>query len=457
MRVGAKGPTQAPGRQEEAKAKGRSEAGRLDTVERGPGTGHEAPKVGKAAAFEVGRSPLGLSGLKAPRAVFEAIERAVAGVKTMDELTARVTELGFGLALTQPEEKTRFLRGSLELDVRSYALADFAAFSLDLDGPRGFEAKAGLLEGVVIPKPQLDGIRAKYDETLEEFGRALEAAGSKSLPTTLDNLKDFLELGLSKDDRAKERAQDAEIEAALGKIATELKLLEGTKAAPRGVIVYVDGPDGAGKSSTGAIVMKALASADFEIRAEAFKAPTAEERGQHWLKRFERGVPDAGQAVYWDRGPAGDAAYGQPDSARQKRMARDLAKFEKDLQKQGVLFFKLELFADGDKQAETFGKRIARREIASRITQNLAARGTLDEVKANGLEGIRGKIDADDVSALAKFDEVQARFENFAKISGESVGAGPWHLVDASKRHAARLEVISGMRRALAEFTETRA
>ncbi|MBI2375295.1 MAG: hypothetical protein HYV07_14970 [Deltaproteobacteria bacterium] len=458
MRIGAKGPLDAPGLdglERVARREAPKSRAEKDGSVRAPAM---APRVAAKAPFDLASSPVSIGRLdtKSPRAVFEAVTRALGGVKTASELEARLTTLGFGLAMGQPEGKTRFLRGPLELDVRSFELADFSAFSLDLDGPKKFEMKAGILEGVVIPKEQLDGIRTKYESTLETFGSAAEKRGSKPLPTNLDALKEMLDAGAAKEEREKELEQDAEINERLGALAKDLTELAGTKGAPKGVIVYVDGPDGAGKSSTGAIVMRALASAGFEIRAEAFKAPTAEERAQHWLARFERGVPSEGGAVYWDRGPAGDAAYGKPDTRRQREMAKDLGQLEAKLSRDGILLFKLELYADADKQAETFGKRLARREIASRISQHLSAQGKLDETRANGLELIRGKIDSDDVRALASFDEVQERFERFAALSGSAKGAEKWHLVDATKRHGARLEVIEAMRDAVARFAERR-
>lgn len=39
--------------------------------------------------------------------------------------------------------------------------------------------------------------------------------------------------------------------------------------------------------------------------------------------RFERGVPEVGEAVFWDRGTAGDVVYGNPPANTAKAMCKE--------------------------------------------------------------------------------------------------------------------------------------
>jgi polyphosphate kinase 2 (PPK2 family) len=287
----------------------------------------------------------------------------------------------------------------------------------------------------------------RFDSTLEAFTEALDHRGKKPLPTEFEALKRFIEGGQSAKDQAKEAAQDAEVAAALAGLQAQIEALQAQGRAPRAVVVYVDGPDGAGKSSTGAIVMRALEAAGYAPGSVSFKAPTAEERGQHWLQRFrDRGVPSGQmQAMFWDRGPAGDTVYAKRSYAEVSKMAGEVKKLEKELAEDGVLLFKLHLWAAPEKQAETFGKRYARREDAQQIAATLEKTGKLTPEIQASLDAIAGKIDGDDLRALVTFDDVQSKFTRFSKLIGAKI-------LDATKRHPARLSVIESFGEALAKF-----
>ena len=120
-------------------------------------------------------------------------------------------------------------------------------------------------------------------------------------------------------------------------------------------------------------------------------------------------------------------------------MGREFSEFEAELREDNVLVMKIELFASLDKQADTFGKRLGRQFIAENIRAELKKAGNLSQVADEGLQQIMTKVDDDDFRALANFDQIQASFLRFAEVSGET---SPWAVVDATKRHKARLKII---------------
>eukprot|EP00956_Cyclotella_meneghiniana_P015410 scaffold23591_cov52-Cyclotella_meneghiniana.AAC.1 len=58
--------------------------------------------------------------------------------------------------------------------------------------------------------------------------------------------------------------------------------------APKGVILYFEGLDCSGKSSTGGLVQAALENAGYTVGMRQYnRPPTAEQRAQPWMDRFE--------------------------------------------------------------------------------------------------------------------------------------------------------------------------
>lgn len=393
---------------------------------------------------------------EAPKAaeLWRATTEALRGLLA-EEVKPALLGLGFEPMLPSKDAAggARFRYGSLELTVEAQSLGQEPALFVALEDHAAARksrrvGEAHCVGPAVLSPATFAGIKARYEEDMAVFEAALAKAKGQTLPTDLAGLKALAALGQSTKKQKKEAARAAEVAQAQAQLTHRLEALAAKGAAPRGIIVYVEGPDGAGKSSTGAIVMKALEEAGYGPRGEVFKAPTEAERKQHWLKRFERGIPKQGEVVFWDRGPAGDAVYGKPSVGKRAVMAKELKSFERDLAEEGILLFKLELFASPEKQAETFGKRLARQAMAGHIRDTLAARGELDAKKRAGLEAIAGKIDGDDFRALEKYEEVQAGFLGFV----EATEPNSWHVVDATKRHAARLEIIDRFGDALEQF-----
>jgi len=420
---------------------------------RGPVVAPGPKAVGPGAAlFAPGMSAPSGDVKRIHREVQDAL-RALTPKSSAADLKAALGKLGFKPAGVE-DGTVRFTRGKAQVDLRPFAIGGLPAAELEVSRRGADESKRGVyFQGTVFKPKQWAAFQERYQTEVARFVRAVRS-GEAPLPDDLDELKAFLTLGMPAAERAKEAAQDAEIQASLDVLSARLRDMKAAGTAPRGVVVYVAGPDAAGKTSTGGIITRALEAAGYAGRSCSFKAPSAEERAQHWLKRFERGVPSDGEVVFWDRGPAGDSVYGPADDARAKVMGAEFDAFEADLRAQGILLVKVELSADPMKQAATFGKRLARQHIAARLESALAAQGLLAGEAQAGLLEVKGKLDTADFDAFERYEDVQARFLRFVDASG---AAEPWMVIDASKRHAARLALLDGFGAALERFTDRKA
>jgi hypothetical protein len=373
--------------------------------------------------------------------LWRKIDEALVGQSSLEAAIGQLSLLGFKLHSSKDGD-AELRKDGFKLELDSKRIGAHTALKVELEGPeKGGKKpkKEGVaVEGTILPPELWHTMKARVEATMDEFASGLKLLGKDPLPTSFDGVKALIDSGRGAKVKQKEAVQDAQIAAALAELQAKIEDMKAKGIAPKKVVVYVDGPDGAGKSSTGAIVLQALAAAGYTTSAVPFKAPTAEERSQHWLKRFkDNGVPQGEfQAVLWDRGPAGDTVYGPRTPAEVAKMADEFKNMEQDLAKDGVLMLKLHIFADPEKQAETFGKRLGRQAVADEIEGRLIKAGKLTEVGKNQLDVVRHKIDGDDFRALVRFAEYQAKFKRFSKAAG-------MRMIDATKRHDARLEIIS--------------
>ncbi len=423
--------------------------------------GAAPPSLGGAVRAPSGAVAIPAVGGRPKADTFESqwkqLEATFASAKpdTLEAAIGALGALGFTVASAK-SDRAKLRRGSFELKLEAESLGAQPALRMELEGPEKAGAKGGkkterdavVVGGALIPEKLYARMEDKLEDVLSTFDKALEAHGKKPLPTTFDQLKAFIDGAKTGKAKAKDAVEDAQVEAQLDALTSKLVAMQAAGTAPRNIVVYTDGPDGAGKSSTGAIVLQAISKAGYATDAVSFKAPTAAEREQHWLQRFrDRGVPDGEQtARFWDRGPAGDAVYGPKTPAQVKEMAKELRGLERELADDGVLLFKVHIFADQAKQAETFGKRFARQAAADRIEAALEDRGALTDASRAALDNIRSKVDGDDLRALVGFDAFQAKFLRFSQ-------AADYHVVDASDRHAARLTIIDALSTELDAFS----
>ena len=410
--------------------------------------GLEMKVPSKSKKTRTNASPLFLSASRSsatPHDSFTNIAMALRGVTSHDAkaLTRAFTKLGY-----HEESKANFVRGDDNLVIEGFMLGNNKGHEITFT--RGKKSVRGVsFADVVITEKLWKGMSDRFSEEIKRFKKARKKNPDLPLPTNLDALKAYTKLGLGKKSRRIDERRTKEVSGKLHALANKLQSLKSSDQAPKGIIIYVAGPDAAGKSSTGAIVMGAIQEAGYDTRRESFKAPTESERNQHWLKRFERGVPKAGEGVFWDRGPAGDSVYGSADAQKTSLMGTEFNGFEAKLRDDGILMLKIELYANREKQAETFGKRLGRQFGAQTIEKELADAGKLTQENKVTLDIIANKVDDDDFRAFVEYETIQSKFMSFAN---KTESASPWLVTDASKRHDARLKLIGDFENALEQF-----
>jgi hypothetical protein len=138
--------------------------------------------------------------------------------------------------------------------------------------------------------------------------------------------------------------------------------------------------------------------------------------------------------------------------------------FDLECAQRGILFCKLLFVTDKDSIAETLGKRLAHKKIAQDLVTWLDANSFSGNALARGgLEEITLHIDPTDFIAFNKYQENLSHFCEFARNT-DNVGhvgmqkatslgySNPWHVICTSKRHPARLALMSSFRHQLFDF-----
>lgn len=149
-------------------------------------------------------------------------------------------------------------------------------------------------------------------------------------------------------------------------------------------------------------------------------APTPDEKGQHWLQRFWKWLPLAGDWTIFDRSWYGRIAVerveGFATRAEWQRAFGEIEAFEQMLADDGILLVKLFLHIDQDEQDKRFVDRLE----------------TPWKRWKMGREDFRNR--AQRAAYLEAYEEMFARTD-FA--------FAPWHLVGANSKRAARLDGLS--------------
>jgi hypothetical protein len=273
------------------------------------------------------------------------------------------------------------------------------------------------------------------------------------------------------------------------------------KKAPTQVILYLEGLDCAGKSSTGMLICQALEKCGYSVNvAQHNRPPTPEQKAKPWMDRIRFEYPadmysddneaPAYSSLVWDRGPAGDFVYGSfSDLPLNEKLERyeEFRTFDFNCRNEGVLFCKVFFVSDRDSIASTLGKRLAHKKIAGDLHTWLDANSS--EQFREGLAEIELHIDPTDFIAFNKYEENLAKFAEVARNTdyvghvGEqqdaSIGYGnpvriyvmylcnlclwsgfdltlfslrQWIVVNTSDRHPARLNIMKAFQRQLKRF-----
>lgn len=189
-------------------------------------------------------------------------------------------------------------------------------------------------EGAFFSPHHFAEMKVKYDKQLSAYHKACQAMSKVRLgrrpgpPSDPAALKLFLADGKRARQRRKNDREYKTLQARVAKVARRLKGMMAAKngcSAPKGVILYFEGLDCSGKSSTGGLVQEALEQAGFDVELVQYnRPPTAEQKLRPWMDRFKvpetkLGVNENGKpvvckdhrhkAIVWDRGPAGTLIY----------------------------------------------------------------------------------------------------------------------------------------------------
>ena len=133
------------------------------------------------------------------------------------------------------------------------------------------------------------------------------------------------------------------------------------RAAERGVssIVVLEGWDAAGKGGVIRRIVPALDARHFQVIQVA--APTDEERAHHYLWRFWRHIPRAGNTTLYDRSWYGrvlvERVEGLCGEAEWLRAYAEIDDFERQLAEHGIVLVKFWLHIDPDEQLRRFRER----------------------------------------------------------------------------------------------------
>lgn len=195
----------------------------------------------------------------------------------------------------------------------------------------------------------------------------------------------------------------------------ELSLAYGRQRL-RSVVVF-EGQDAAGKGGT--IRRMSWPLDPRMLKVWPISAPTADEKEDHYLARFWRRLPRAGQMVVFDRSWYGrvlvERVEGFASKSEWRRAYGEINEFERMLSDDGVRLVKIFLHITPDEQLARFRARFR------------------DPFK-------RWKLSEEDLRNRAKWEAHEtAANEMFEKTSTE---AHPWDVIPANNKHHARIKAI---------------
>ena len=288
--------------------------------------------------------------------------------------------------------------------------------------------------------------------------------GFTSPPTDLLSLKEFIRcLGHTvkqkRKDHKRNKVLQKEVNALIQQIQSyqkqqQKRFGDGNSVIPKRVILYLEGLDCSGKSSTAGLICNSLEESGYDVNTvQHNRPPTPYQRTQPWMSRCrfeypndiyngenangENGGENGGtgtgtgtsatklpeyMALVWDRGPVGDFVYGKLNELSIEDKIEKYKEFnEYDrtcYSDEGILFFKCLFVTDKDSIAATLGKRLAHKHIVRDLRTWLYANSkdgsdsnTIDE----GLSEIELHIDPTDFVAFNKYETNLNIFTNVVR------------------------------------------
>jgi polyphosphate:AMP phosphotransferase len=178
-----------------------------------------------------------------------------------------------------------------------------------------------------------------------------------------------------------------------------------------------EGWDAAGKGGAIRRITHALDARQYRVIPVA--APTDEEKAHHYLWRFWRHVPKAGQITIYDRSWYGRVLVERVEKFATKdewfRAYKEINDFEEELTEAGVLINKFWLHINKDEQERRFKER---EQISYK----------------------KHKITEEDYRNRKMWDLYEAAVDDM--VTRTSTEFAPWHLIPANDKRFARIEVL---------------
>jgi polyphosphate kinase 2 (PPK2 family) len=208
----------------------------------------------------------------------------------------------------------------------------------------------------------------------------------------------------------------ANVESALAALRDQLGELQLPQIAHgRRAIILFEGPQGAGKKFTLKQLAAAFDPCNFDVHSTAYDRRDASEG--HWLARFWRDLPSAGNSVIffrsWYRRVLEDRVLGRTPEESVARCFDEINEFEAQQRDYGTLILKLYFDVSADVQEQ----RIAHRRLSPWWSRTADA------------EFIR----ADDVAYQHALEEMRANTDT---------RWSPWRTIDADDEQQAALAAL---------------
>lgn len=188
-------------------------------------------------------------------------------------------------------------------------------------------------------------------------------------------------------------------------------------AAKRSSILLFEGWDAAGKGGAIRRLIEAMDARHYQIIPIA--APTDEERAHHYLWRFWRHTPRAGQVTIYDRSWYGrvlvERVEGLAQPSQWRRAYSEIVNFEEAMLDHGIAILKFWLHIDRDEQMARFKRREQTSFKQFKITE-------------------------EDYRNREKWDDYQKAVNEM--IARTSTSKSPWMLVEANDKNYARIKII---------------
>lgn len=192
------------------------------------------------------------------------------------------------------------------------------------------------------------------------------------------------------------------------------------RTGKRAMIVF-EGTDASGKGGTISRLVDKMDPRGF--RVYPIGPPSADELARHYLQRFWRRIPRAGQLVIFDRSWYGrvlaERVEGLVEESAWRRAYKEINQFEQLLVDDNHILIKVFLAIDKDEQLERFRKRFHNPEKRWKLTQA-------------------------DLDSRTHWDAYQQAYEDMLNLT--STPERQWQLVAANNKLHARIESLKHIR-----------